>query len=133
MMEPVVIVTMLALVELVWLGARVGMARGKTGIKAPAVTGNEEFERHFRVQYNTIEQLIVFIPGLWAFGFYVGPYWAAGIGTIFLVGRILYALSYVKDPETRGTGMILTVIPCYVLLLGGLIGATWAWIGPMIV
>ena len=53
-MEPVVVVMMLALVELVWLGARVGMARGKTGIKAPAVTGNEEFERHFRVQYNTI-------------------------------------------------------------------------------
>ena len=61
-MELVVIVIMLALVEYIVLGARVGFARGRTGLAAPAVTGNEEFERHFRVHYNTIEQLILFVP-----------------------------------------------------------------------
>jgi glutathione S-transferase len=70
-MELVVIVIMLALVEYIVLGARVGFARGRTGLEAPAVTGNEEFERHFRVHYNTIEQLILFIPGIWFFAEYV--------------------------------------------------------------
>ena len=127
-MEPVVLVTLLALIEYIWFGARVGFARGRTGLKAPATTGNEEFERHFRVHYNTIEQLILFLPGMWVFGYYVGALWAAGIGVVYLVGRIVYGLSYVKDPDTRGTGMLLSVIPCWILILGGLCGVIWSMI-----
>ena len=125
-MELVVVVIMLALVEYIVLGARVGFARGRTGLQAPAVTGNEEFERHFRVHYNTIEQLILFIPGIWFFGQYVHVLGAVGLGLVFITGRAIYAISYVKDPATRGTGMLLTVIPCYVLVLGALGGALWA-------
>lgn len=125
-MELVVIVIMLALVEYIVLGARVGFARGRTGLEAPAVTGNEEFERHFRVHYNTIEQLIVFLPGIWFFAQYVHVLGAVGLGLIFVVGRALFAISYVKDPATRGLGMMLTVLPCYILVLGALGGAVWA-------
>ncbi|MDG1305320.1 MAG: MAPEG family protein, partial [Pseudomonadales bacterium] len=85
-MELLTIVTLLALFEFVWLGTRVGMARGKFGVSAPATTGNEEFERHYRVHYNTLEQLVLFIPSLWAFGYYVGQFWAAGLGAIYLIG-----------------------------------------------
>ena len=127
-MEPVVLVSLLALIEYIVFGARVGFARGRTGIKAPATTGNEEFERHFRVHYNTIEQLILFLPGMWIFGYYVGAYWAAGIGVVYLVGRLVYGLSYVKDPDTRGTGMLLSVVPCWILILGGLCGVIWSMI-----
>ena len=122
-MEWVTIVTMLALVELSVFSMRTGMARTKYEIKAPATTGNEMFERHYRVHYNTIEQLIVFIPALWAFAYYISPYWAAGIGAVFLVGRIVYGLSYVKDPDSRGPGMGLSILPCWVLMIGGLVGA----------
>ena len=125
-MELVVIVIMLALVEYIVLGARVGFARGRTGLEAPAVTGNEEFERHFRVHYNTIEQLILFVPGIWFFAQYVHVLGAVGVGLVFIVGRAIYAVSYVKDPATRSTGMMLTVLPCWILVLGALGGAVWA-------
>ena len=125
-MELVVIVIMLALVEYIVLGARVGFARGRTGLEAPAVTGNEEFERHFRVHYNTIEQLIMFVPGIWFFAQYVHVLGAVGVGLVFIAGRGIYAVSYVKDPATRGTGMMLTMLPCWILVLGALGGAVWA-------
>ncbi|MGV0035434.1 MAG: MAPEG family protein [Candidatus Azotimanducaceae bacterium WSBS_2022_MAG_OTU7] len=124
-MELVVIVIMLALVEYIVLGARVGFARGRTGVAAPAVTGNEEFERHFRVHYNTIEQLILFVPGIWFFAQYVHVLGAVVVGLVFIAGRAIYAISYVKDPATRGTGMMLTVLPCWILVLGALGGAVW--------
>jgi glutathione S-transferase len=86
------------------------------------------FERYYRVHYNTLEQLIIFLPGLWLFGFYIGYSWAAGIGLIYLVGRVIYGVAYIKDPGSRGIGMILSVLPCWVLILGGLVGATWSLI-----
>ena len=92
------IVTALALLQFVWFGMQVGQARGKYGVQAPAVTGNEIFERHFRVQQNTLELLIALIPGLYLFGHYFNPLWAAGLGVIYLIGRQLYSMSYVKDP-----------------------------------
>jgi len=126
--EFLTIVTLLAILEFIVLGLLVGMARGKYDIAAPATTGNELFERQYRVHYNTLEQLIIFLPGLWAFGIFVNEYWAAGIGCVYLIGRIVYANAYVKDPASRGTGMILSVLPSYTLILGGLGGAIWALI-----
>lgn len=124
-MELVAIVTLLAIAEFIIFGAQVGSARGKYSIQAPATTGHEMFDRQYRVHYNTLEQLIIFLPGLWLFGFYIDNTWAAGIGVIYLGGRVLYARSYVKDPASRGPGMLLSVIPCWVLILGGLVGAIW--------
>jgi uncharacterized membrane protein YecN with MAPEG domain len=125
-LELVVIVIMLALVEYIVLGARVGLARGRTGLKAPAVSGNEEFERYFRVHYNTIEQLILFVPSIWFFAEYVHVLGAVGLGLVFIAGRAIYAVSYVKDPATRGIGMMLTLLPCWILVFGALGGVVWA-------
>ena len=125
-MEYVVIVILLSLIEVIVLGARAGFARGKAGIKPPAVTGDELFERHFRVHYNTLEQMVLFLPGIWFFAEFVHAYWAAGLGLVFIVGRALYAVSYVKDPESRGTGMMLSVVPCWILVLGALAGVIWS-------
>ena len=124
-MEYIVIITMLALLEYVVFSFQVGAARGKYQVKAPATSGSEEFERHFRVHYNTMEQLVMFIPALWAFGYYIGFIWAAGLGVVYLVGRIVYALAYIKDPAKRGLGTLLSVLPCYILILGALVGAVW--------
>lgn len=125
-MEPVAIVILLVLIEYIVLGARVGSARGRSGLKAPAVVGNEDFERHFRVHYNTIEQLILFIPGIWFFGQYVHVLGAVAVGLVFLIGRAIYAVSYVKDPDSRSLGMFLSIIPCWILVLGGLGGVVWS-------
>src|ERR1700761_2427886 len=94
------IVTALALLQFIWFGMQVAQARGKHGIKAPAVTGNEIFERHFRVQQNTLELLIAFVPGLYLFSHYFNPLWAAALGVVYLIGRQIYSMSYVKDPAS---------------------------------
>ncbi len=117
------IVTALALLQFVYFGIQVGRARERFGVKAPAVTGNEQFERHFRVQQNTLETIVVFVPSLFLFSRYFNPLWAAGLGVIYLIGRQLYAAAYVKDPARRGPGYGLTVLPVLALLVGGLIGA----------
>jgi glutathione S-transferase len=117
------IVTALALLQFIYFGFHVGGARTKYGVKAPAVTGNEIFERHFRVQQNTLEQLIGFVPGLYLFSHYFNPLWAAALGVVYLVGRQVYAASYVKDPAKRGPGFGMTFLPTVILIVGGLIGA----------
>ncbi len=117
------IVTALALLQFIVFGFRVGGARGKYGVKAPATTGNELFERYFRVQQNTLEQLVAFIPGLYLFAHYFNPLWAAAIGVIYLIGREIYASSYVKDPAKRSAGFGLSFLPTIILIAGGLIGA----------
>ena len=117
------IVTALALLQFVVFGFKVGKARGLYGIKAPAVAGNETFERHFRVQQNTLEQLIVFLPGLYLFSHYFNPWVAAILGVIYLIGREIYALTYVKDPGKRTAGYAMTFLPTVILVVGGLCGA----------
>jgi glutathione S-transferase len=120
------IVTALALIQFIIFGFKVGTARGKYGIKAPATTGNEIFERHFRVQQNTLEQLVILLPGLYLFSRYLSPVWAAGLGVVYLIGREIYAATYVNDPSKRSIGYALTALPTLILLAGGAIGAVRA-------
>jgi uncharacterized membrane protein YecN with MAPEG domain len=117
------IVTALAVLQFIVFGFRVGGARGRYGVKAPAITGNEVFERLFRVQQNTLEQLIAFLPGLYLFARYWNPLVAAALGVVYLIGRELYAFTYVKDPAKREVGYGMTFLPLVVLVVGGLIGA----------
>ena len=124
-MELLAIISMLALIEYIVFGALTGYARGKYGVDAPKTTGHEMFERHFRIHYNTLEQLVVFLPSLWVFGYFVGQLWAAALGVIYLIGRIVYAVLYVREPARRGPGVMLSMLPCWVLVLGGLVGAVW--------
>jgi uncharacterized membrane protein YecN with MAPEG domain len=124
------IVTALALLQFVVFGFKVGKARARYGVKAPAVTGNDTFERYFRVQQNTLEQLIVFLPGLYLFSHYFRPQVAAVLGAIYLIGREIYAFTYVKDPARRGVGYGLTFLPTVILVVGGLFGAVRTLVQP---
>jgi glutathione S-transferase len=125
-MPYVAIVTVVALLQFFWFGWQVGVARSKYNIAAPAVSGNEMFERVFRVHVNTLEQLVVFLPALWIFASFISPIWAAVLGAVFIIGRAVYARSYVKDPKSRSPGFAMTAIPLLLLLLGILIWAVWA-------
>lgn len=122
-MEYLWIITLLAAIQFLVFGAFVGAARAKTGVQAPAMSGDEYFERRFRVHYNTLEQIVVFYPGLWAFGLLLSSTYAAAIGIVYLIGRLIYFVQYTNRPESRGAGFLLTVVPNFVLLLGGLTGA----------
>ena len=124
------IVTALAVLQFIVFGFKVGAARGRYGIKAPAVSGNEVFERHLRVQQNTLEQLVVFLPGLYLFASYMNAVAAAALGVVYLIGREVYAFGYVKDPAKRHVGFGLTFLPSIFLIMGGLIGAVRALFFP---
>lgn len=129
----VAIVTALALGQFFMLGFSVARARSRYGISAPATSGNEVFERHFRVQMNTLEQLVMFLPALWIFANFISPLWAAALGVVWLLGRAIYAISYVRDPKSRALGFALTAFPTIAMILGILIwgvraillGAAW--------
>jgi glutathione S-transferase len=117
------VVIALALIEFIVFGFAVGRARARYQVPAPATTGNEVFERYFRVQMNTLEQLIIFVPSIVLFARYFSPYLAAALGALYIIGRALYFRGYVKDPKKREAGFLLSMIPNVVLLIGGLIGA----------
>ena len=121
-MEMTALLILIALIQYVYFSIRVGASRGKYGIEAPHTSGDENWERLFRVQMNTLEQLIVFVPGMMLFSSYASARWAWVPGILFIVGRQLYAMEYVKEPKTRVPGMALTLFANAVLLGGGLIG-----------
>ena len=122
-MEILAIVTLLALIEYIVIFVLVGRARARYGIRAPATTGHEIFERYFRVQQNTLEQLVIFLPALWIFGWSLSYAAAAALGLVFIAGRGVYLRGYVAAPERRSLGFLLTSLANLTLLLGGLVGA----------
>jgi len=121
-MNTVYLVILLALIQFMYFTALTGLKRDKYGVNAPSTTGNETWERIFRVQQNTMEQLVMFIPGMLAFAYFVSPKWALLPGVLFLVGRQLYSFQYVSNPKKRGPGMGLTLLSNVALILGALIG-----------
>jgi uncharacterized membrane protein YecN with MAPEG domain len=121
-MEFVALVTLLLLCQYVVFMGMCGKARARSGIVAPAVTGDETFERAYRVQMNTVEQLVIALPALWVSGMYFMPMVAAALGLVFFVGRMMYRVSYMKDPESRGPGMIIGFLANIALIATGLWG-----------
>lgn len=122
-MPYVVIVTVLALIQVTYFGLMVGRARGKYGIHAPATTGHEIFDRTFRVHMNTNEQLVLILPLMWIFAHFVSPLYAAGFGVVYLIGRAIYSITYVKDPKSRSLGFLLTTLPSFVMMIWLLVWA----------
>jgi glutathione S-transferase len=115
-------VTVLALILFLVTTINVGRARTKYGIQPPVMSGNPEFDRAIRVQQNTLEQLVLFLPALWIFATFVQPTVAAVIGGIWVIGRSLYAWGYYQAAEKRALGFAIGVFSVMVLLVGSLVG-----------
>ncbi len=118
----VVIVSALALLAYYFTLLMAGLARGRFKIAVPSHSGPPEYERYVRAHQNTLEHLVLFLPGMWLFAFSVDPQWAAGIGLIWPLARVLYAIGYHKAPEKRLVPLYLSMPPIYIFVLGSLIG-----------
>ena len=123
------LVAALAVLQFLLFGAYTGKAREKSGLKAPAMTGDSGFERMYRVQMNTLEVMIAFLPALYLAALHWPVYVVAPLGAIYLVGRHLYWRAYVTDPAKRGLGFILSIIPTIVLVLMAVFGAVLSLFG----
>ncbi len=122
-------VTLLALLLYMGLSFVAGQARGRYRIKAPAVTGHENFERAYRVQMNTVEQMVFFLPALWLCAVLLSDKGAAVGGLIWVIGRAVYAVSYLDAPQKRGPGMAISMLAQTGLFLGAVYGLAQAAIG----
>lgn len=117
------LVTLLLLVQYLLFSIRVGRERMRQDIRAPAVSGHEDFERAYRVQMNTLEQLLVVIPAMWiTAGFFFLPIAAPLLGLVFFAGRVIYRNAYMRDPNARRAGMAIGMLAMLGLLLCGFWG-----------
>lgn len=121
-MNYVDLVALLAVAQLLFFAVLVGAARGRYGVKAPAVSGHELFERAYRVQMNTLELMVAFLPALFIAAKYWPPPYVAGVGAVYLIGRIIYWRSYLATPTSRSLGFALSMLPIMALVIGGVVG-----------
>jgi len=122
------LVTLLALLFYFWTGIVVAQARGKYSIKAPAMTGNADFERTVRVQMNTLEWLPLFLVSMWMFAMYWPAWIAAAIGAVWIVGRFMYMQGYIAAAEKRSMGFLVQGTAVLVLFAGAVVGAIMSMI-----
>jgi glutathione S-transferase len=114
------LMTLLMLLVYMWTGILVGKARGTFDVKAPATEGPDGFNRIYRAQANTLEQLAVALPAFWIFNLFQAARWAALLMGIWCIGRVIYVLSYAQAAEKRGLGFGITYLPTLAAILGSL-------------
>ena len=114
--------TLATLIMYFWIIFNVGKARGKYRVQAPSVDGPPEFLRALRVQINTVEQLIFFIPALWLCAYWWNDKIAALGGLIWIIGRVIYAISYYRDAEKRAMGFVISTLAAIALVFGAAYG-----------
>jgi hypothetical protein len=123
------LVILLTLVQFMFLATLVGRARGRYGIKAPATTGHEMFERYYRVQMNSLELLVLLLPVMLLASRYWSAIAAAILGAVYLVGRFIYLRAYISEPGSRSLGYALSAGPILILAIGAAIGMVRTLIG----
>jgi glutathione S-transferase len=119
------LVTLLAISLYFFTSINVARSRAKTGVKVPAMSGQPDFDRAFRIQMNTLEWMPIFLPSLWLFAVYIGDAIAAGIGLIWIAGRVLYIIGYSRAAEKRGPGFGVQAMASFALWAGALGAVAW--------
>ena len=119
-MEYIAMVVMLSLLQYLYFIIEVVRARARFDVPAPATSGNDGFERYFRVQQNTAEQLLLFLPAIYACGYYASESLATFMGLLFVIGRMLYFRGYTNPDKSRALGFALGLLANAVMILATL-------------
>jgi glutathione S-transferase len=116
------VVTLVAVLLYFFIATRVPIARRKFNVQLPAITGHPDFERVFRVHQNTLEWMPIFLPSLWLCALYASDVWAAALGVLWIVGRVLYYVGYTQAVQKRLPGFGIQAMACLLLIVGAGIG-----------
>ena len=100
----IAIISVLMLAQYFYFTMRAGMARGKDKVVAPAMTGDEAFEKCLRVQLNTLEQMAIALPAMWLCATFFRVDVAAVSGVVYLVGRFWYSKGYLSATSSKRNG-----------------------------
>jgi len=120
-------VTILALILYIYMGLRVGQARGKYKIDAPAMTGHPDFERHVRIHLNTLEFMVTFLPALWLAALYFGGWIPPALGLVWVIGRIVYMVGYSAAANKRSAGFGIQALATIILIVLAIAGIVQAF------
>jgi len=115
-------VTIASLLMYIWTFTQVGKARSAHKVAAPATDGPIEFLIAMRVQTNTVEQLVLFLPLLWLCSMFLSDLIAAILGALWIVGRVVYAVGYYRSPDKRHIGFGISSLAGLGLLIGAVVG-----------
>ena len=108
----------------------VAIGRKKYDVQLPKTTGhNQDFDRIWRVHYNTLEQMPIFLPLMWIFALTVSSFYAFILGIIWSIGRVAYMIGYYKSVEGRNN-FIARLSP--IILIIFLFGSIWSVISGLI-
>jgi glutathione S-transferase len=116
----VALVTLVCSLVIFGMALFVARTHKKTGILAPAMTGDPVLERAIRAHLNAIEWLPIFLPSMWLFAIYWNATRAACLGLLWITGRIAYFVGYLSDPLKRYPGFFIQAVAAFALLLGTL-------------
>ncbi len=116
------VVTLAALITYQGTAMAVGQARVQHKVMPPASSGPEEFERALRVQQNTLEQLVFFLPTFWLAALLGNETWACLLGFLWVAGRIAYGVGYRQAPGKRGPGFGISFLSSIALLVMAIVG-----------
>jgi glutathione S-transferase len=122
-------VTVLAVLIALWTGILVARTRRRLGIHPPVMTGSPELDCALRVQGNTLEQIVIFLPSLWLAALYFQGWIPPLLGLVWCLGRIIFALTYKPAaPGKRFIGFQLTIFPTLILVILAIVGIVQAWV-----
>jgi len=120
-------VTILTAIVLYYTMVVVGRTRKTHNIWPPAMSGHADVDRALRVQGNTVEQVVIFLPLLWVATLYFHGWIPAALGLVWCIGRVLYAIGYMKEASKRGPGFAIASIATMALLVLSIWGVAVSW------
>jgi glutathione S-transferase len=121
------LVTLLAILIAIGTAILVSRTRTAVGIFPPAMSGEPRLERALRVQGNTMEGYITFLPALWLAALYFQGWAPPAIGLIWCLGRVVFAIGYMIEPKKRAAGFALSILSVLALVVLAAIGLVHAW------
>jgi uncharacterized membrane protein YecN with MAPEG domain len=114
------IVTLIVALAYFWMALTVARTHQRTGILAPAMTGDPVLERTYRAHVNTLEWMPIAMPSMWLLAIYWSPSVAALLGLVWIVGRVIYFVGYVSEAKRRFPGFFIQSTAAFIMLFGAL-------------